>query len=52
MKYKFVKKFSGMVLYVLHRYPDITPGLWRYRWEKATDTEAYKVMCLINKDKE
>lgn len=50
MKYKFVKKFSGMVLYVKNRYPSHSPGTWEYKWEKATDEQSYEVMCKLNKE--
>ena len=43
MKYKFVKHWSGMVLYVLETYTGHES--W---WRKATDTEAYEIMCKLN----
>lgn len=56
MKYKFVRHWSGMVLYVYanHHVIDLTGitcmSVDYMAWCKATDTEAYEVMCLLNKD--
>ena len=50
--YKFVKKFSGMVLYIKNRYPGYFPGDWEYKWEKATDTQAFEILCKINKEEQ
>ena len=56
MKYKFVKHWSGMVLYIYAKgyRNDWTKGYWEsvpYNyWRKATDTEAYEIMCKLNKE--
>ena len=48
MKYKFVKHWSGMVLYVYAHYYDWQTMGDRYHWRKATDNEAYEIMCKLN----
>lgn len=36
----FKKTLFGMILMVKRKKPDITPGIWLYYWDKATEAES------------